>query len=168
LRTVAQVRVLLADTDAMGIVYHANYLRWFELGRCELVRGAGLPYAEMEAMGYFLPVIEAHARYRAPARYDDVLSVSAAVEDLAGASVSFRYRIVREADGTLLCEGRTFHACTDRQGKVRRFPEAVLAPLRIARGDRFTAAGSCGRPQRKACRERRRAPGPGDRSEPGP
>lgn len=129
---VADVQVLMADTDAMGIVYHAAYLRWFELGRTELVRRTGLPYVEMEAMGYSLPVVEVRARYRAPARYDDRLSVDARVQELGRASVTFAYRIQRLADGALLCEGETTHACTDRSGRPRRFPEKVLGHLRVA------------------------------------
>jgi acyl-CoA thioester hydrolase len=131
---VAEIRVLMADTDAMGIVYHANYLRWFEVGRAELVRRAGLPYTEMEAMGLSLPVVEARCRYRAPARYDDVLAVDAAVRELSRASVIFAYRIVRPGDERLVCEGETSHACMTRAGRVVRFPEQILAALRLAAG----------------------------------
>src|SRR5205809_1105666 len=98
---VATVRVLMADTDAMGIVYHANYLRWFEVGRAELVRAAGLPYVEMEKLGLGLPVIEARLRYKASARYDDVLSIDARVAEIGRVRVNFHYRILRAADGTL-------------------------------------------------------------------
>jgi acyl-CoA thioester hydrolase len=129
---VAEVRVLMADTDAMGIVYHANYLRWFELGRSELVRHTGFPYTEMEAMGLGLPVVEARCRYRAPARYDDVIEVDARVEKLARASVIFGYRLLRGADRMLLCEGETSHACTSREGRIQRFPARILEHLRAA------------------------------------
>lgn len=123
---------MMADTDAMGIVYHATYLRWFELGRAELVRATGMPYREMEAMGFGLPVVEARLRYRAPARYDDVIAVDARIEKLGRASVTFEYRLTRDGDGALLCEGETHHACTDRAGRIARFPQSVYAALERA------------------------------------
>ena len=129
---VANIRVLMADTDAMGIVYHANYLRWFEVGRAELVRAAGLPYVEMEKMGLALPVIEARLRYKASARYDDVLTIDTRVLEFGRVRVNFHYRVAREGDETLLCEGETFHACIDRAGKIARFPERVRAALEVA------------------------------------
>src|SRR5437762_6173342 len=124
----------MGDTDAMGIAYHANYLRWFEVGRTELVRATGLPYKQMAELGLGLPVVEARLRYRVSARYDDVLSIETEVKELGRATVTFAYRIVRGADGAVLCEGETGHACTDPQGKVVRFPEEVARHLRAAAG----------------------------------
>jgi acyl-CoA thioester hydrolase len=134
-RRVATVRVIMADTDAMGIVYHATYLRWFEVGRCELIRQAGLAYVEFSAAGFGLPVIEAQLRYRAPARYDDLVVACARIGKLNRASVTFEYRLLREeTDGreTVLCEGSTLHACTDTSGRPVRFPAAALASLQRA------------------------------------
>jgi acyl-CoA thioester hydrolase len=135
MRTVAQARVLMADTDAMGIVYHANYLRWFEVGRCELIRAAGLSYAQMEASGQSLPVVDARLRYRAPARYDDVLDIQATVIELGRVKLSFGYRILRAHDATLICEGETHHGCVDHAGRIVRFSAEVHAALRAAQDD---------------------------------
>ena len=123
----------MADTDAMGIVYHATYLRWFEVGRCELIRAAGLSYARMEESGQSLPVVEARLRYRAPARYDDVLDIQTGVVDLGRVRTSFGYRILRAADAMLLCEGETHHGCIDRSGRIVRFSAEVAEALRTAR-----------------------------------
>jgi len=118
---VATVRVLFADTDAMGIVYYANYLRWFEVGRVELLRGMGMAYRELTDRGIHLPVTEATVRYLSPARYDDLLEVRAEIRGLRRASMSFGYRIVR-AGGEPLAEGSTTHAFTDEAGRVVRVP----------------------------------------------
>lgn len=102
------VRVRYADTDAMGVVYHANYLVWFEVGRGDFMREVGIPYTEFERRGIFVPVVEAHLNYKQPGRYDEVLTVETTVAELSAAKVKFGYRILREND--LLCEGFTVHA----------------------------------------------------------
>jgi acyl-CoA thioester hydrolase len=111
----------------MGVVYHANYLRYFEAGRVEYIRACGRPYAELERQGVLLPVIEAQVRYLLPARYDDVLRIHAAVQEARGARVRFAYRVVREGD--LLAEGWTAHACIGENGRARRLPAELLALL---------------------------------------
>ena len=88
---VATVRVLFADTDAMGIVYYANYLRWFETGRVELMRNLGMAYRELTGIGVHLPVTEASVRYMAPARYDDILDIHAEVRGFRRASITSRF-----------------------------------------------------------------------------
>lgn len=119
---VADARVIFADTDALGIAYYANYLRWFEIGRVELLRKKGLAYRALTEAGIHLPVVEAEVRYRSPARYDDSLRIFAEVRKQGGASIAFGYRLVR-SDGTLLAEGSTVHAFTDGEGRVVRAPE---------------------------------------------
>ena len=114
-----------AETDKMGVVYHANYFVWFEVGRTDLLRNNGWTYREMEAGGFSLPVIEAHADYKQPARYDDELDVRVEGELASPARVRFRYEIVRAADGTLLVTGHTVHATIDRDGRPCRLPERV-------------------------------------------
>lgn len=104
------VRVRYADTDAMGVVYHANYLVWFEVGRSDLMRAWNLAYTEFEHRGIFVPVVEASIRWRSPARYDEELRVETTVAELSPAKVKFAYRILRESDGQLLCDGWTLHA----------------------------------------------------------
>lgn len=118
---VARVRVLFADTDAMGIAYYATYLKWFEIGRVELMRAMGMAYRELTATGIHLPVTEAWARYLLPARYDDLLVIRASIREMRRASVTFAYRIERD-DGTVLTEGHTVHAFTDGGGKIVRVP----------------------------------------------
>ena len=112
----------------MGIAYYANYLRWFEIGRTELLRKKGLAYRGLTNAGIHLPVVEADVRYRSPARYDDTIRIFAEVRKTGGASIAFGYRVLRE-DGTLLAEGHTAHAFTDGEGKVVRVPPEVRKVL---------------------------------------
>lgn len=126
----AQVRVLYADTDQMGVVNNVHYLRFFEIGRAEWIRAHGMPYKKIEEDGYRLPVVEAHLRYKESARYDDVLSIEAEPDDLRAATVQFKYAIRRSGDGALLCEGYTRHACIGTDGRPRRFPDYLVAMLR--------------------------------------
>jgi acyl-CoA thioester hydrolase len=121
----SRVRVRYAETDTMGIVYYANYLVWFEVGRTDLLRQAGWSYREMETDGYLLPVLEANCVYRQPARYDDELDVKTTGELVSPVRVKFVYDIVRPADDLLLASGYTVHASLDRGGRPRRLPERV-------------------------------------------
>jgi acyl-CoA thioester hydrolase len=118
-----RLRVRYAETDQMGVVYHANYLVWFEIGRVEFIRQTGLDYAAMEREGAMIAVVEATARYKAPARYDDELIVRTTLAGVRGSIVRFRYEIVRAADEVLLCEGATTHIVVDREMKKRDLPE---------------------------------------------
>jgi len=113
-------RVLYAETDQMGIVYNVNYLVWFEAARTELLREAGLPYADMERRGYYLPMVETGARFLNSARYDDLAKINASVGELRPASLRIDYEIHR--DGELLVTGFTRHAVTNRDGTPRRPP----------------------------------------------
>lgn len=128
----SRVRVIYGDTDQMGVVYYANYFRYFELSRAEYLRAQGWTYREMEAEGALLPVVEATAAYKAPAKYDDVLVIKATITELRRASLQFEYEIRRETDGALLVTGRTVHACVGRDGKPTRLPEKVSDLLRSA------------------------------------
>jgi acyl-CoA thioester hydrolase len=121
-RNACRIRVLYGDTDAAGVVYYANYLRYFEAGRAEYMRGKGLPYRDLVDVRLHLPVIEAKVRYVASARYDDELEVHTAVSWQKGVRVCFAYRVVRAAEGTLLAEGETVHAFVDDTGRVTRAP----------------------------------------------
>jgi acyl-CoA thioester hydrolase len=116
------VRVRYAETDQMGVVYHSNYLIWFEVGRVEFIRQMGLDYKQMEAEGCGIAVVEVRARYRAPARYDDELVIETQLLAARGAVVRFGYRVVRVGDGALLCEGETFHVCVGMDMKKRTLP----------------------------------------------
>jgi acyl-CoA thioester hydrolase len=122
------IRVIYGDTDQMGVVYYANYLRFFEAGRNELIRAKGMRYRDFEErFGLMLPVVEAAVSYRAPARYDDLLTVETTLAEVRRASARFSYRIVR--DGEVVATGHTVHACVDREGRVRRMPQELVARL---------------------------------------
>ena len=127
--SISRVRVRYAETDKMGVVYYANYLVWFEVGRTDLLRESGWDYREMEKEGYALPVIEAHCTYREPARYDDVLDVRTTGMLLSPVRVQFTYEIVRASDAAMLATGSTIHATLDRAGRPCKLPERVRAWL---------------------------------------
>ena len=113
----ARVRVRYAETDQMGVVYHSNYLIWFEVGRVEFIRQMGLDYKTMEEEGFAIAVVDAHVRYRTPARYDDELVIETRLLASRGAVVKFGYRILRVVDGVQLCEGETMHVCVGKDMK---------------------------------------------------
>jgi len=119
------VRVRYSETDKMGVVYYANYLVWFEVGRTELLRNAGWSYREMETERFSLPVLEAHCEYKQPARYDDELDVHATGALLSGVRVEFTYDLIRAADDVALAAARTVHASIDRQGRPCRLPDRI-------------------------------------------
>ena len=126
LREVARVRVIYGDTDQMGMVYYANYLRYFEIARNEYLRVMGQTYrAFEESHGLMLPVVEAHAAYHKPARYDDDLAIWASCAARGAASVRFEYEIRRGAEK--LVSGHTVHACINREGRVVRLPAEMRA-----------------------------------------
>lgn len=130
-----QVRVRYAETDQMNVVYYANYLVWFEIGRVELLRSLGLAYSNMEKdHGLVLPVIEASCRYRSPARYDDQILIETRPSLLRGSVLKFAYRILRhnatDAEPVLLAEGETVHVVCDEHFKRAPLPEQYATALR--------------------------------------
>ncbi len=132
---VLRVRVAFADTDAMGVAWHGNYLRWFEMARTELMRPTELPYAVLVGRGIHLPMTEALVRYRKPARYDDLLIVRIGRVHARGVRLRVDYRI--ECGTTLIVEGHTDHAFTDAAGRVMRPPrdvQEIFARLTAAHG----------------------------------
>ncbi len=123
-----RIRVIYGDTDQMGIVYYANYLRFFEAGRSEFLRAKGMRYRDLEARHRVrLPVTEALVSYRAPARYEDLITVETSLSQLRRASARFTYRIHR--NGALLATGHTAHACVDEEGRVVRLPPELTSAL---------------------------------------
>lgn len=106
----------------MGVVYYANYLVWFEIGRTDLLRQSGWSYREMELEGFSLPVIEAHCEYRQSARYDDQVEVRTTGVLVSPVRIRFDYEVARQADGTTLAHGHTVHASLDRDGRPCRLP----------------------------------------------
>ncbi len=111
--------VRYGETDQMGVVYHANYLVYFEEGRTRLMDALGLPYAELERRGFGLVVRKANLRFRSPARYAERLAVRTRIERVGGASVCFEYSIVRADDGARLADGATELACIDLRSLSR-------------------------------------------------
>lgn len=130
-----RVRVRYAETDQMGVVYHANYFIWFEVGRVELLRQLGFSYRDMEQNdGCFIAVVDARCRYKAPARYDEEIIVRTHLKNVRESLVHFGYEVVRANDGTLLAEGETTHIVTDAEMKVTAIPDKYLKVFREATG----------------------------------
>ncbi len=123
-------RVIYAETDAMGVVYHSNYLRWFEMGRTELMRHQGIAYKELEEQGIYLPVSEAFCKFLRSARYDDLLVIETGVDFLKRASIQFSYRILRKADGEELVRGTTLHAFVNSGGQIIKVPGFLKEKLK--------------------------------------
>ena len=124
----AEVRVRYAETDMMGIAYHGNYLPWFEIGRTTLLREQGLPYLELERLGYRLPVLEVRAKYKRPALYDDVLTIETTMRDRPILRIQLDYRILRGTE--LLATGHTEHAFINHDNQPVRPPAAFVARMK--------------------------------------
>jgi acyl-CoA thioester hydrolase len=129
-----QLRVRYAETDRMGVVYHSNFAVWFEVGRVEAMRQFGFSYLQMERDGCHLPVVELRCRYKAPAYYDDVITIRTYVKNLRPSLLHFGYEVSRSQDGTLLAVGETVHLSRDDHGGKCAFPPKYLAALRAAAG----------------------------------
>lgn len=125
-----EVVVRYAETDMMGVVYHGSYLPWFEIGRTTLLREQGLPYRDLEAAGFLLPVLEVNARYLKPALYDDRLEIVTTLRERPALRIRLDYEVRR--DGELLATGSTLHAFIDRQGRPVRPPPDFAAKMAAA------------------------------------
>lgn len=110
----------------MGVVYHAHYFNWFEVGRTDLLRQMGMSYRELETDQVFLPVVEAECRYVKPARYDDLLRITTSVSRIHRTRLRFGYEIHQSPGEVLLATGATLHVAVDPRGKPRRPPEKLL------------------------------------------
>ena len=131
-----RLRVRYAETDQMGVVYHSNFLIWFEVGRVELMRALGFNYKDMEERdGCFIAVADVRCRYKLPARYDDEIIIRTWVRNLRTSLVHFGYEVVRATDSALLAEGETVHVVTGRDMKRREMPEQYRATLQQALRD---------------------------------
>jgi len=115
------LRVRYAETDAMGFLHHANYFTYFEIGRTELLRASGGNYREMEERGLLIVVVKLTCRYRAPARYDDVLTLRTTLTRTTAAKIEHKYELIR--DGLVLAEAESVLACVDRSGRVQPVPD---------------------------------------------
>jgi acyl-CoA thioester hydrolase len=124
-----QLRVRYAETDRMGVVYYANYLVWFEIGRSEYCRQQGFNYIDMEREGYRLVVTEARCTYRQSARYDDLVTVRTVLHQLRRRSLTFRYVVFRNGADDVMVRGETSHHCLDDGGRARTIPQRYYALL---------------------------------------
>ncbi len=130
-----QVAVRYAETDMMGVVYHGSYLPWFEVGRTTLLKDLGLPYRDLEAQGFFLPVLEVAVKYLRPARYDDTVTIITSLREKPLLRIELDYEVRRGDE--LLATGRTVHAFIDKTGRPVRPPANAAALFNRA----FNAAG---------------------------
>jgi len=124
-----EIRIIFGDTDQMGVVYYANYLRFFEASRAAYWRAQGRTHKDLDAAQVALPVVEAHCRYRSPSYYEDLLAIEVEVTELRGASVRFGYVVRRDA--TVIAEGWTRHAVVGPTGRPRALPEHLRALLPV-------------------------------------
>ena len=122
-------RVIYGDTDRMGVVYYANYLRWFEIGRNGLLRSVGLPYVEIEKQGIMLPVSEAHCKYISSVSYDDEVIIETCLDPSVRSGLKIDYVIYRKEDMRVAAKGYTKHACLGKDGKVIRPPAFIKQAL---------------------------------------
>ena len=119
------IRVRYAETDRMGLLHHANYFVYFEMGRTELLRQRGLSYRELEDSGHLLVIVDLGCKYKKPAYYDDVLTLRTVVERVTHVKIVHRYEVRR--DGLLLAEGHSTLACVDREGRPQALPDIIRA-----------------------------------------
>ncbi len=124
-----ELRIYYEDTDAGGVVYHANYLRYFERGRTEYLRARGVSVGQLAAQGYIFPVIRLEIDYRAPAVHDDLVRVETEVLAVGKTSFTLGQQVVRVLDGKLLADGRITLVCTTPELKARRLPKEVIVAL---------------------------------------
>ncbi len=129
------LRVRYAETDQMGVVYHSNFIIWFEVGRVEMMRQLGFTYSEMEQRdGMHLAVAEVRCRYKAPARYDDLLVIRTRLMNVRASLLHFGYEIARDEDGTLLAEGESVHMVLDSGFKRTRLSSRYMSSFLKAAG----------------------------------
>jgi acyl-CoA thioester hydrolase len=126
------VRVRYAETDQMGVVYHANYLVWMEVGRVEYYRARGMRYRDMEKEGVMLAVVEAHCRYLSPAQYDEEILIRTRIEEASSRKVRFGYELFSSDDGRRLAEGSTVHVFMGHDRRAQKLPEKYHALFGIA------------------------------------
>jgi acyl-CoA thioester hydrolase len=126
------VRVRYAETDQMGVVYHANYLVWFEVGRVELMRALGVEYKTMEiADDCHIVVVDAHCRYLQPARYDELLTIRTHIAESRNRTVKFAYELFRQGDGVLLATAETTHVICGANGRPKLLPPKYRTALAV-------------------------------------
>jgi len=129
-----EYRVVYSDCDPFNVVYYANYFTLFERGRTELFRDMGIPYSTIEKQGIYVPVSDTRCRYKRSARYDDLLSIESAVQEIKRARITIAYRIFRNDRRELLAEGYTVHAFVNTEGKPQRIPTEIIEKIKAYEG----------------------------------
>lgn len=132
------VRATYKDTDQMGVVYYANYLIWFEIGRGEFMRRCGVSYKDFEKEGIMLPVTHACCDYIKPVRYDDMIRIEVSINELTKVSIGFLHNIYSYPGGELLASGKTKHVFMNQSGRIQRAGEKILYIFKEALGKRAT------------------------------
>ena len=123
-------RVYYSDTDHGGVVYYANYLKWFEIGRTEILRENGFDYADFEKQGILAPVVEVHCNYKSPASYNDIIIIKTAIENIGNTSIKFHYDVIRKKGKKLLADGHTVNVFVDKKTmKPIRIPDDLRKAL---------------------------------------
>ena len=131
----AQLRVRYAETDQMGVVYHSNYIIWFEVGRVEMLRQLGFTYRDMEKNDdTHIAVVDVHCRFKSPARYDDLITIRTRLTNVRESLLHFGYELVRAEDGTVLAEGESVHLVVDSEFRRIHLPKKYLLPFLKAAG----------------------------------
>ena len=126
------LRVRYAETDRMGVVYHSNFVIWFEVGRVELLRQLGFQYSEMEQHdNCHIPVVDLRVRYKAPAQYDDEIVIRTEIKNVRSSLLHFTYEVFRQSDRTLLATGETMHIIVDDKFERRPLPEKYLKAFKL-------------------------------------
>jgi acyl-CoA thioester hydrolase len=128
---IVREKVRFVETDMMGVAHHANYFRWFEMGRVEFLRQAGISLHDLMADGIVFPITNVDCQYRASAKFDDCILIEAKLANVSPVKMVFTYKISREVDGVLLASGNTQNVFTDNQGKIVRLPSKYLMKLQM-------------------------------------
>jgi acyl-CoA thioester hydrolase len=124
----SQIEVRYSETDMMGVVYHGSYLPWLEVARTAMLAAEGLPYRELEAAGFYLPVIEVNVRYKKPAHYADIITVEAIIREKPGVRMRIDYRLCRGEEQ--IAEGHTVHVFIDKSHRPLRPPASFVAVMK--------------------------------------
>jgi acyl-CoA thioester hydrolase len=129
-----KLRVRYAETDKMGVVYHSNFVIWFEVGRVELLRQLGFQYSEMETQdNCHIPVVDLRVRYKSPALYDDEIVVRTRIKNVRSSLLHFSYEVFRESDRTLLATGETIHIIVNNRLERTTLPEKYMQAFNVAK-----------------------------------
>lgn len=127
-----QEKVRFVETDMMGVVHHSNYFRWFEMGRVEYLRQAGVLLTELMADGIVFPITHVDCQYRSSAKFDDYIVIETTLQEVSPVKMVFTYKVIKEVDGVLLATGSTQNVFTDNNGKIIRLASKYYGKLQMS------------------------------------